>query len=225
MISAVYFTKKNGIIHLNGIERGLLPNAKINKTDTNIISNDNFTINDENIKINVDFYTMTYENRAMDLDTITGQRDQLLTGIRFHLSNGHLQLQARFTYFDEATGQLHPELESRWFSNDKKDRTLIKTDHLHIPTDAQRQSAQDSSPDGNYIRFGPTGWMQDMAQLTVPFFDATIVESNNDDAVSGAGIYYKSTPGYAGFIAPKLIMYDRGAAVMRIRAAVGVYGV
>lgn len=161
----------------------------------------------------------------MNLDTIVGQRDQLLTGVRFALVNGHLQLQARFTYFDESLGKLDTKVESKWQTNYKDKRELIVSDHLHVPIDSPRQSTQESSADGHYIRFGPTGWVHDMAQTTVPFFDTVAVESNDDKPVSGVGIFYKTTPGYAGFLAPKLVMYDRAATAMRIRAAVGVYGI
>lgn len=217
--------KKNGIIHLRAIERELLPEAKLNKTFSKEISNDDFTIDDRNVQHGEDYFTLTYENRSMNLDTIVGIREELLTGVRLRLVGGRLRLEARFTFFDDTTGQLNTEIESRWTSNEKSDRSLIKSDHLHVPIDARRQADVENSADGNYIQFGPTGWTQDMAQSTVPFIDTTPVEANDGIPVSGVGVLYKSTPGYAGFVAPKLFMYDSAAAAMRIRAAVGVYGV
>lgn len=42
----------------------------------------------------------------------------------------------------------------------------------------------------------------------VPFIDTQPVESNVLKPLIGAGIYYKTTPGYGGFIGPLIILHD-----------------
>lgn len=210
---------------MRGIERSLLPNARVNTSESNVVSNDKFQIFDQNVKQNEDYFELTYEERSMNLDTIVGTRDQLVTGVRFAVNNGRLIFQARLTYFDESVGKLDISVDSKWISNMNPERELIPLGHLNTPIEAPRQSHDESSSDRHFIEFGPTGWMHDMAQTTVPFFDAQPVESNDDKAVSGVGIFYKATPGFAGFVAPKIVVYDRAETVLRIRAAVGVYGV
>lgn len=44
--------------------------------------------------------------------------------------------------------------------------------------------------------------------FTVPFIDTQGVEASDPKPLSGAGIYYKSSPGYGGFIAPLIVLYD-----------------
>lgn len=42
----------------------------------------------------------------------------------------------------------------------------------------------------------------------VPFIDTQPVESKVLKPLIGAGIYYKTTPGYGGFIGPLIILHD-----------------
>lgn len=218
--------KKNGIIHLHAIERTLLINANLNKTESWTVANDNFTVNDAGVTEGVDYYTMTYENRTLNLDTITAARDQLVTGVRLYVINGRLQLQARLTYFDESLGKLDNVSASDWFSNPNTDRELIQSVHSSVPTKLSIQSLPLSTKNGNYVEFGPTGWVHDMAQNTVPFFDSQALETSSEPVgLHGVGLFYKTWPGHAGYVAPKLIAYDYAMSAMHIRGAVGVYGV
>lgn len=226
VISGIQLVKKNGIIHLHAIERTLLINANLNKTDSWLVSNDNFTVNDADVKEGVDYYTLTYENRTLNLDTITAARDQLVTGVRLRVINGRLQLEARFTYFDESIGRLDNISGSDWIGNSNTDRELIPSDHSYVPTESPVQTLPLSSKNGNYVKFGPTGWVHDMAQNTVPFFDSHLLETSSEPvALHGVGLFYKAWPGHAGYVAPKLIAYDYALLAMRIRGAVGVHGV
>lgn len=226
VISGIQLVKKNGIIHLHAIERTLLPNANLNKSESWVVSNDNFTLNDTNVKEGVDFYTMTYENRTMNLDVITAARDQLVTGVRLRVIDGRLQLQARFSYFDESIGKLDNVSGSDWIGNSNKNRELIQSDHSYVPTKSPVQTLPLSSSSGNYVEFGPTGWVHDMAQNTVPYFDSQLIETSSEPvALHGVGLFYKAWPGHAGYVAPKLIAYDYAMSAMHIRGAVGVHGV
>lgn len=42
----------------------------------------------------------------------------------------------------------------------------------------------------------------------MPFIDTTPVEGQHPTPLAGAGIYYKTTPGYGGYIAPLIIPED-----------------
>lgn len=218
--------KKNGIIHLHAIERTLMFNANLNKSESWAVSNDNFTINDVDVEEGVDYYTMTYENRTLNLDTITAGRDQLVTGVRLRVFNGRLQLQARFSYFDESIGKLDDISGSVWMGNPNTNREQIQSDHSYVPTKTPVQTVPLSSKNGNFVEFGPTGWVHDMAQNTVPFFDSQMLETSSEPvALHGVGLFYKAWPGHAGYVAPKLIAYDYAMSAIHIRGATGVYGV
>lgn len=166
-------------------------------------------------------YIFDFQN----LDTITGARDQLVTGVRFSTYGGTLHLEARFTYFDEANGKLDLSLASTWLRNGNTNRNIIPTSHLGVPTEYKNQSIAIGSKDKDSIEFSPTGWVRDMAQSTVPFIDSIQLEPYDSVPLHGVGIFYKSQYAHGGYIAPKLITYDYAASAMRIRGAVGVYGV
>lgn len=226
VISAVRIVKVNGIIHLTAVERSLLPNVQLDEANNNFVSNYNFTVDDMDVKKDIDYFTMTYENRTLNLDTIVAAaRDQLVTGVRFRVHSGSVHLQVRFTYFDEKTGMLDLTTASEWKLNSNTKRVPIPVDHVDIPTKSQEQSLPVGTDDGNSIKFVPTSWVRDMAQTTVPFFDSNTVEPTELVPLSGIGLFYKFQSGHGGYISPRLVTHDYADAAMRIRGAVGVYGV
>lgn len=211
---------------MTAIERSLLPQAHLDENEKNFISNYNFTLTDPTIKSGSDYFTMTYENRTINLDTIVAtSRDQVVTGIRFRVQSGSVRLEVRFTYFDEATGKLDLTAASEWKSNTENHRTSISAEHSDIPTRSSEQSIAMGSDDSDSIKFVPTGWVRDMAQTTVPFIDSILVETPEMEPLSGIGLIYKFQLGYGGYVAPRLWTRDNAAAAMRIRSAAGVYGV
>lgn len=226
MISGVRIVKKNGIIHLTAIERALLPNARLDDSDKNIISNYNFTITDTRVKSGIDYFTMTYDNRTINLDNVVAtSRDEVVTGVRFRVHSGSVHLEVRFTYFDEDTGKLDLTTISEWKSNTEIERTPISVEHADIPTKSNEQSIPMGSDDSNSIKFVPTSWVLDMAQTTVPFIDSILIETPQMEALSGVGLFLKSSGGFGGYVAPRLVTQDNAVAAMRIRSAAGVYGV
>lgn len=63
-----------------------------------------------------------------------------------------------------------------------------------------------------------------MAQSTVPFLDSVLVEPSPAIPLYGVGLFYKSQAPYGGLVAPKVITSDFAASALRIRGALGVYG-
>lgn len=224
-MSGIRLTKLNDIIHLTAVERELQPNAQLSAESHKILSNDTFKIEDKSIRHGIDYFEITYENRTLNLDTITAQRDQIVTGVRFKIINGNINLAVRFTYFDEKSGKLDLSTPSEWRMNSNSERNVIVTNHTAVPTVSINQTIPIADTDKNAIQFGPTSWSHDMAQLTVPFIDSILIEPYELVPLSGVGLFYKSQAGYGGYLAPHLITYDYASAALRIRAAVGVYGV
>lgn len=58
-----------------------------------------------------------------------------------------------------------------------------------------------------------------MAQRTIPFLETLPVGTNNAVPLSGVELYYKSQPGYGGYIGVKLITHDFIKLPQRIRMA------
>lgn len=85
-------------------------------------------------------------------------------------------------------------------------RSEINLDDSDIPTKARL-----SEPDWGtnlYLKFTHTDFDKDMAQTTIPFIDSQKVTSYPQVPLRGAGIYYKGSKGYGGFIAPSITAYD-----------------
>lgn len=59
-----------------------------------------------------------------------------------------------------------------------------------------------------FVKFRPSDSDKDAGQTTVPFIDTQLVRPMYLTLLSGVGIYYKGSPGFGGFIGPKLIVYD-----------------
>lgn len=75
-------------------------------TNDRYITHEEFDINDAGIKDGIDYHTLTYANRLINLDTITAPPGKLITGIRFHVTNdGRLSIQIRATDFNYVTGK------------------------------------------------------------------------------------------------------------------------
>lgn len=72
--------KVNQIIHLQIQEGQLLPRGAINTSTIKWQPIDGFSIMDPNIKSGVDYHTMIWEKRALDLDNLESLQDHLLTG-------------------------------------------------------------------------------------------------------------------------------------------------
>lgn len=169
VISGVRIVKRNGIIHLTATEQLLLPNARLDENVKNVISNDNFTLTDPTVKSGSDYFTMTYENRTINLDTIiSSTRDGVVTGVRFRVHSGSIRLEVRFTYFDENTGKLDLTTPTEWKANtDTSQRTSISVEHSDIPIRCSgEQSIAMGIDDSKSVKFIPSGWVRDMAQTT-----------------------------------------------------------
>lgn len=96
-------------------ESTLLPYGKLNTTITNAFGDTNannryvghpeFSIDSADVKNGIDYHTLTYSKRKINLDTVQAPAGHIITGVRFHaLDDGTLTIQARATAFDYKTG-------------------------------------------------------------------------------------------------------------------------
>lgn len=75
------FQKKNHIIHIQIQESPLLPKGEIDELNTKWKPIDNYTVYDQDVFDMIDYHTMLWAKRAIDLDDLTPNTDlQLLTG-------------------------------------------------------------------------------------------------------------------------------------------------
>ncbi|KAG4078104.1 hypothetical protein HA402_002155 [Bradysia odoriphaga] len=156
----------------------------------------------------VDYHTLTYQHRSINLDSVLAPPGTLVTGVRFIVNNGVLNIEIRATKFEFSTGRLYND--HKWISNEHENvhRTPINLKKSDIPPKATDFSVQNVEVN-KFVQFQPSGIEQDVAQTTIPFIDSQIVESFDQQApLSGVGIYFKKSSGFGGFIAPKVITYD-----------------
>ena len=97
VVTGVRLVKENGVIQLSISQRTLLPFGQTEETeqDTWKLSGYQFAATDHSAIDGVDFFTLTYENRSINLDDLVVPQGKLVTGIRFFNLNGHLTLQIR----------------------------------------------------------------------------------------------------------------------------------
>lgn len=219
-MTGIGITKINRVIHLKISERELLANGQVSsKVSTTLDTGstvyfseswktaDPFSIDDFGIYDGVHYHTLTWDERAIDIDTIMARFDQVITGVRFRVVDGHIRLEVRATTFDHETGLLRNVEHSQWIGNDSRHKKYkIPLHNVDIPIKSFEKSVPIEKSGDLFIEFGPSDVEKDAAQSTVPFIDATPLEAMSP--LTGIGLHYKTLLGYGGFIAPKLIIYN-----------------
>ncbi|XP_003704039.2 chemokine-like protein orion isoform X1 [Megachile rotundata] len=208
VVTGIQLKKVNQIIHLQIKEGQLLPFGNINETNIQWKPVDAFSVLDTDVRKDVDYHTIMWEKRGVDLDVLEKDDNYLLTGVKFRTIGPRLNLEARFTPFNFTTGKLiDPVGRSVWVTNDVTDREKLKLEKPDIPTRQALLSLPDSKPN-QYVNFEPSDRASDAAQNTIPFLDIQPVEPNPPVPLMGAGIYHKGRKGSGGYIAMKLVTYD-----------------
>ncbi|XP_055305104.1 uncharacterized protein LOC129569900 isoform X2 [Sitodiplosis mosellana] len=213
VVTGVRFRKVNRIIHIQIQEGVLQARGFVNASTLSWKSVSDYKLLDRGIRNGLDYHTMSWDKRAIDLDDLVAPNSHVVTGIRLRVVGTHLNLEIRVTEADFTTGRLiDPEETSFWKSNDNTEsssdkRTPVKLKNPDIPVLSTTPSEIDSTSN-QYIEFTHTDLDRDVGQTTVPYIDAQDVISRVPVALSGAGLYHKGKVLYGGFIGLKLITYD-----------------
>lgn len=208
VVTGIRFKKVKQIIHMQIQEGELMPHGYINKSSIWWKPIEEFSVLDNNVKNGIDYHTLSWEKRGLDLDDLVLDDNLLLTGLKFRMIGSRLNLEARMTSFNFTTGKLIKPLErSFWISHDRTNRTEVTFENPDIPTRLPLLALPDSKP-FQYLNFAPSDQKKDVAQNTIPFIDIQPVESNPPVPIAGAGIFHKGRPGSGGFVAMRLITYD-----------------
>lgn len=201
--------KRKGIFTWGIHQSQLLSNGRTNLTKPwNAFTEVEKFQSDDREVIGVDYHVLTYQNRSINLDTVLAPAGTVITGVRFNLIGGVLNVAIRATRFEFSSGMLFNHHE--WISteNQYQHRTQINLKKSNIPQKATDFSVPNNEVD-KFVQFQPSGIEQDIAQTTLPFIDSQIVESfDRQSPLSGIGIYFKTSNGFGGFIAPKVITYN-----------------
>ncbi|XP_076675055.1 chemokine-like protein orion isoform X1 [Andrena cerasifolii] len=208
VITGIALKKVNQIIHMQIQEGELIARGNINKTSISWKPIEAFSVLDSNVKSNVDYHTLAWEKRGLDLDDLVPAQDHLLTGVKFRTVGSRLNLEIMVTPFNFTTGKLiHPLEKSFWLSNDVTDRTELVLATPDIPTRLSLPTLPDSKAN-QYLNFAPSDRVTDAAQNTIPFLDIQPLETTRPVPIAGAGIFHKGRKRSGGYVALKLITYD-----------------
>jgi len=156
-------------------------------------------------------FTMSYEQRAVDLDSLKAPPGQVLTGVKLRRLGGHLNLEIQATPVKFREGKLLSD-RSTWVGNDntpatEKPRTFLPIIMPDVPTKLQGMNRVDSTHD-QYLQFDATSAHKDVSQTTIPFIDSQSVSPRPSTWLAGAGLYHKGQVGYGGFLGLKVSSYD-----------------
>ena len=124
------------------------------------------------------FKTMTYEERALDLDILSAANGSVITGVRLRDLGGHLKLEMRETPISFSSGKLVQD-RSVWVANDntavsgvkriEDKRQKLELISPDVPTKYMGQSKIDSRHN-QFILFDATSAYKDVSQnLTYHF--------------------------------------------------------
>lgn len=122
-----------------------------------------FSIDDFDIRENIDYHTLSWDSRAIDLDTVVDD-ERVVTGIRFKIVDSHIRIEVRFTDFDYKTGKLVDIEQSKWMANNEAKKML----ELQYP-DRSTRTPHKSEPirgKNHFIQFQPSDIYKDAAQST-----------------------------------------------------------
>ena len=162
--------------------RTWLEPSDINTTDTDVLLNSN--------KV----FTMSYEQRAMDMDSLQAPPGHVLTGVKFRNLGGHLNLEIQITPVEFTTGKVLGH-RAIWIANDNtpatlKPRVMVPIIMPDVPTKYLGHNLVDTTTD-QYIEFDASSAHKDVSQTTVPFIDGQPVAARPATWLGGAGLYHK----------------------------------
>lgn len=212
VVTGIQVIKLRGVIHLQVQHGQTLPQGHVNTSTLQWVQVEPLTINSAVYTEGTHYKKLSYEERSIDLDRLLAPDDHVVTGVRFRMLGSHVNFEVQITPVNYTTGELNPT-KSYWISNDntpamaRNPRKEVLITSPDDPTKFPGLSKIYSAPD-SFIRFGPTDRALDVAQLTVPFFDAQPVSPSPSSWWSGVELFHKGQPGSGGFLALKIITYD-----------------
>ncbi|XP_050311732.1 uncharacterized protein LOC126747251 isoform X2 [Anthonomus grandis grandis] len=203
VITGLRFKKSKRVLHLQIQEGRLLSDGIIQENSIHWVPLKDFKITDDGIYNDIDMYSLTNRNRTMAIDEFKIEEDNhAITGIGFQLIEGKLQLVATVTKYNSSTYKLNIT-EAKNIYNKSLNRTDLTPKEADIPIYTDKNS-EILSNGPSFLNFTNTDINKDVAQTTIPFFDAQEVTNRPARPLVGAGLYYKGRKGYGGFIAPMI---------------------
>lgn len=212
IIVGVSIVELNRIIQFRILEKKLLPNGQVSNDNGMWKTASPFSLDTTDASAGIDYHTLTWQNRSIALDTVV-DLNRVVTGVRFRIIDSLIRLEVRFTDFEYQTGLLQHTRHSQWAGNSRLSVQKLEPIRPDNPTKTMKKSMPIVG-ENFAIDFQPSDVEKDAAQSTIPFIDASPLQSNIP--LSGVGLHLKSQVGYGGFVAPKLVVFDSGLYITPI---------
>eukprot|EP00092_Neocalanus_flemingeri_P076472 GFUD01094862.1.p1 GENE.GFUD01094862.1~~GFUD01094862.1.p1 ORF type:complete len:410 (+),score=110.70 GFUD01094862.1:1242-2471(+) len=213
IVTGVRFVKRGKIVYPQIEQATAMPEGGIDETTRTWVEPQPIPYTDvRNLTKNTgSVFTMSYEQRAMDMDTLTAPEGHVLTGVKLRNIGGHLNLEIQVTPMEFTAGNVVSD-RSTWIANDNtpatdKPRTLVPIIMPDVPTKFSGLNTVDTTTD-QFIQFDASSAHKDVSQTTVPFIDAQPVAPQPATWLAGAGLYHKGRVGFGGFVGFKVSTYD-----------------
>eukprot|EP00092_Neocalanus_flemingeri_P000983 GFUD01001050.1.p1 GENE.GFUD01001050.1~~GFUD01001050.1.p1 ORF type:complete len:584 (-),score=158.50 GFUD01001050.1:171-1853(-) len=204
IVTGVRFVKRGKIVYPQIEQATAMPEGGIDETTRTWVEPQPIAYTDvRNLTKNTgSVFTMSYEQRAMDMDTLTAPEGHVLTGVKLRNIGGHLNLEIQVTPMEFTAGNVVSD-RSTWIANDNtpatdKPRSLVPIIMPDVPTKFSGLNTVDTTTD-QFIQFDASSAHKDVSQTTVPFIDAQPVAPQPATWLAGAGLYHKGRGGFGGF--------------------------
>ena len=206
LITGVKFVKIGRVIHIQIQEGQALGRGFVNESTVDWQPIVPIEINQpDSTEDGMNYATLNFEQRALDLDDLVAPEGHVVTGLRFRKLGGHLNLEMEASPIDYSSGFIDVE-RAIWMANDNtpfselNPRRKLKLFAPDVPIRSHLPALPDSAPD-QYLEFQVSSLEKDVSQTTVPFIDGTAVVTQPPSWLTGVGIYHKGQPGYGGYVA------------------------
>lgn len=111
-------------MHLQIQQGELLPRGIINGSTVNWKPINSYRLLDAGLKNGVDYHTMEWNKRAIDLDTLQAQPGHVVTAVKFRNIGPRVNLEIRVNEFNFETGKV--DTIGNWISNDNTEVSAEK---------------------------------------------------------------------------------------------------
>ncbi|XP_014295980.1 uncharacterized protein LOC103580763 [Microplitis demolitor] len=204
VVTGIRFIVKNNIVTIR-IREGKLVNGIIDPQTLRWIDDDG-----QRPRMGSDTVKLGYDIRAFELDDIELPDEHLVTGVKFILTNEkRISLAVRGSAMYNDRKRTFSSIHDQWYyskPNPYKPRTNIDIQYSKNSADLEEHNLQLSTPGLNYVDFSTSVYSLNSENVAIiPFIDSRELVTNPPIALGGLGIFYKSRPGYGGFIAFKFI--------------------
>ncbi|XP_014295346.2 uncharacterized protein LOC103570687 [Microplitis demolitor] len=203
VVTNTRFHVQEGIISIE-IQCGVFVNGKV---DPNTLrwNTDDRRYTREN---HPNYVVLSETVKSFNLDDIVLPDGEFVTGIKFEkLNDSHLSLVLQGTQmYDSKNRIVSGRTTLRFPENTTNSRVNIDINQLTTPLDINKQTYELSQSGTHYVDLTTSKWSDEYtAYSTIPFLDMQPVGLSPAVPLGGMGLFYKSQPGYGGFLAFKHI--------------------